>query len=102
MLGSGDVVHNLHAYAWGQHPQDPYDWAVEFEDRIRALIEAREYQAVAAYEDLGRPAALSVPTPDHFLPLLYVLGVASKEEPISFPVAGFDGGSVSMLGIRFG
>src|SRR5205823_13308825 len=42
-LGSGDVVHNLHAYAWGQHPQDPYDWAVQFETRIRGFIEARDF-----------------------------------------------------------
>jgi len=102
VLGSGDVVHNLHAYAWGQHPQDPYDWAVDFEGRIRAFIEARDFESVAAYEDLGRVAALSAPTPDHFLPLLYVLGVAAKDEPVGFPVEGFDGGSVSMLGIRFG
>jgi 4,5-DOPA dioxygenase extradiol len=102
VLGSGDVVHNLHAYAWGQHPLDPYDWAVQFEKRIRGFIEARDFEGVAGYEELGREAALSAPTPDHFLPLLYVLGVASRDEPVTFPVEGFDGGSVSMLGVRFG
>ncbi|MFL5392695.1 MAG: 4,5-DOPA dioxygenase extradiol [Myxococcales bacterium] len=102
VLGSGDVVHNLHAYAWGQHPQEPYDWAVQFENRVRAFLEARDFEAVVGYEGLGREAALSAPTPDHFLPLLYVLGVASKQETVTFPVEGFDGGSVSMLGVRFG
>jgi 4,5-DOPA dioxygenase extradiol len=102
VLGSGDVVHNLHAYAWGQHPQDPYEWALRFENRIRAFLEARDFEAVVGYEALGPEAALSAPTPDHFLPLLYVLGVASKHETVSFPVEGFDGGSVSMLGVRFG
>jgi 4,5-DOPA dioxygenase extradiol len=102
ILGSGDVVHNLHAYAWGRHPQEPYDWAVRFETRIRELVEARDFESIVRYEGLGRDAELSAPTPDHFLPLLYVLGVASREEPVSFPVEGFDGGSVSMLGVRFG
>ena len=102
VLGSGDVVHNLHAYAWGQHAQEAYDWAVRFEDRIRGFLEERDFDAVVAYEGLGREAALSAPTPDHFLPLLYVLGAASKDEPVSFPVEGFDGGSVSMLTVRIG
>ena len=54
------------------------------------------------YESLGRDALLSAPTPDHYLPLLYVLGASVKGEPVSFPVEGIDGGSVSMLTVRFG
>jgi 4,5-DOPA dioxygenase extradiol len=102
VLGSGNVVHNLHAYSWGRRPVEPYDWGVRFEGRIRALVEARDLDGVAAYEALGEDAALSAPTPEHFLPLLYVLAQHEGDEPISFPVEGFDGGSVSMLGVRVG
>lgn len=102
LLGSGNVVHNLHAYAWGRRPVEPYDWAVRFEARLRALVEAHDLDAIAAYEALGDDAALSAPTPEHFLPLLYVLAQHEAQEPISFPVEGFDGGSVSMLGVRVG
>jgi 4,5-DOPA dioxygenase extradiol len=102
VIGSGDIVHNLHAYAWGRHPVEPYDWAVAFETKARELIVAGDYQPLVNYESLGQAALLSAPTPDHYLPLLYVLGASVKGEPVSFPVEGIDGGSVSMLTVRFG
>jgi 4,5-DOPA dioxygenase extradiol len=102
ILGSGNVVHNLHAYAWGRHPVKPYDWAVRFEARLRDLITGEEHSGVVAYGALGADAALAVPTPEHYLPLLYVLAQREPGEPATFPVEGFDGGSVSMLGVRIG
>jgi 4,5-DOPA dioxygenase extradiol len=102
VLGSGNVVHNLHAYSWGRVSVEPYDWGVRFEGRLRSLIDAGDVDAVAAYEALGEDAALSAPTPEHFLPLLYVLAQHEGGEPISFPVEGFDGGSVSMLAVKVG
>jgi len=102
VLGSGDIVHNLHTYAWGRHAAEPYDWAVRFESRIRQSVEAKDFGAIVAYEQMGRDAALAAPTPDHFLPLLYVIAQAEPDEPVTYPVEGFDGGSVSMLAIRFG
>jgi 4,5-DOPA dioxygenase extradiol len=102
ILGSGDVVHNLHTYAWGRKSVEPYDWAVAFETRIRRLIEARDFDPIVDYEAMGAEAELSAPTPDHFLPLLYVLAQVEKDDAISFPVEGFDGGSVSMLGVQAG
>ena len=95
-------MHNLHTYAWGRHPVEPYDWAVRFEMRIRQSLEARDFGAIVAYEQMGRDAALAAPTPDHFLPLLYVIAQAGPDEPVTYPVEGFDGGSVSMLAIRIG
>lgn len=99
VLGSGNVVHNLHAYAWGRRSAEPYDWAVQFESKLRELLSAGDFDAVVAYESFGRDAALSAPTPDHFLPLLYVIAQAEQDESVAFPVEGFDGGSVSMLGV---
>ena len=102
IVGSGNLVHNLRTYAWGRHPQDPYDWAIRFEDSARQLIRAGDHKPLIAYDTLGPDAALSIPTPDHYLPLLYVLGAAQQGEPITFPVEGVDGGSISMLAVQVG
>lgn len=102
VVGSGNLVHNLHAYAWGSRPVEPYDWARRFETRARELLVAGEDAALAAYEELGDDALLSVPTPDHYLPLLYVLGLRRAGDAVSFPVEGIDGGSVSMLAVQLG
>lgn len=102
LIGSGNLVHNLHTYAWGRHPVEPFDWAVRFEAQARALIESVDHQPLVDYESLGRDAMLSAPTPDHYLPLLYVLGARRPGEAATFPVQGIDGGSVSMLTVRLG
>lgn len=102
VFGSGDVVHNLHAYAWGRHAQEPYSWAVRFENTVRSRLLAGEPETLIDYTDLGEDALLAVPTPEHYLPLLYVLGAGFAGEQVSFPVQGMDGGSVSMLAVQFG
>ena len=102
ILGSGNVVHNLHAYAWGRHAVEPYDWAVRFEGRARELLLAGDHAPLVNYETLGRDALLSAPTPDHYLPLLYVVGAQRGGDAVTFPVEGFDGGSISMLSVRIG
>jgi 4,5-DOPA dioxygenase extradiol len=102
IMGSGNIVHNLHAYSWGNRAVSPYDWALRFECRARELLQAREIAPLVAYETLGRDAILSAPTPDHYLPLVYVLAQHRAADEISFPVEGFDGGSISMLGVQIG
>ena len=99
IVGSGNVVHNLHTFAWGRHPAEPFDWAQRFEARVRELLLADDYAPLVDYESLGRDALLSVPTPDHYLPLLYVLGARRPSDTLTFPVEGIDGGSVSMLAV---
>ena len=102
IVGSGNLVHNLHAYAWGRRAVEPYDWAVRFEDKARELLLAGNDGPLIAYETLGRDAVLSIPTPDHYLPLLYVIALRRESDTIRFPVEGVDGGSVSMLAVRLG
>jgi 4,5-DOPA dioxygenase extradiol len=103
IVGSGNLVHNLHTYAWGRHAVEPYDWAVSFESRVRELLLADEHNPLIDYENkLGSEATLAVPTPDHYLPLLYVTGTRTPSEPVTFPVEGVDGGSISMLAVRVG
>ncbi|HEV8117910.1 MAG TPA: 4,5-DOPA dioxygenase extradiol [Thermoanaerobaculia bacterium] len=102
IVGSGNIVHNLHAYAWGRHMPEPYDWAVRFESRVRSLLESGEVGPLVEYESLGKDALLSIPTPDHYLPLLYVIATRQQGENITFPVEGVDGGSISMLSVCVG
>jgi 4,5-DOPA dioxygenase extradiol len=102
IVGSGNLVHNLHAYAWGRHPVEPFDWAVRFEHRARRHMSAREHEPLIDYEGQGRDAMLAVPTPEHYLPLLYVLATQREGERIAYPVEGCDGGSISMLSVRIG
>ena len=102
ILGTGNLVHNLHAYSWGRRQIKPFDWAVRFEERARELLLAGDHDPLVAYETLGRDAALSIPTPDHYLPLLYVIAQQRDSDKVSFPVEGFDGGSVSMLSVKIG
>jgi 4,5-DOPA dioxygenase extradiol len=102
LIGSGDVVHNLHTYAWGRHPAEPFDWALRFEAMARGLMLQGDHQSLVDYESLGADAALSVPTPEHYLPLLYVLGACHEGDALTFPVEGMDGGSISMLSVQIG
>ncbi|MBE2888901.1 dioxygenase [Geobacter anodireducens] len=102
VVGSGNIVHSLRAYKWGDSAPQPYDWAVRFDKLIRDLILSGDTDKIIGYEKLGEDAMLSVPTPDHFLPLLYILGLRKENEDVSFPVEGYDGGSMSMLAIQIG
>lgn len=102
IVGSGNLVHNLHTYAWGRHTPEPYDWAVRFETTARDLMMTGTFDQLIDYESLGRDALLSIPTPDHYLPLLYVIATKRGDEAITFPVQGVDGGSISMLTVRVG
>jgi 4,5-DOPA dioxygenase extradiol len=76
-------------------------WAVAFEKRVRKLLLAEEQNPLIDYESkLGEEAMLAIPTPDHYLPLLYVIGTCTPSEPVAFPVG--DGGSISMLAVQVG
>lgn len=100
LLGSGNLVHNLQAYEWNRPEIGAFDWAARFEDKVRALLLGGQDTQLIDYLAIGPEAKLAVPTPDHYLPLLYVLGARRTGEGVSFPVEGFDGGSMSMLAIQ--
>jgi 4,5-DOPA dioxygenase extradiol len=95
IAGSGNVVHNLRMMkrSGGQ----AYDWAQRFNERIREALAARDHDTLVDFEKLGQDARLSVPTPEHYLPLLYIAGLQDSDESMSFPVDGYDLGSISML-----
>lgn len=102
ILGSGNLVHNLRRYDWRDPYAEPHEWAVSFEAKARKLIDERAFETLANYEALGAEAMLSSPTPEHFLPLIYILAQHENGEQISFPVSGFEGRAVSMLSVKVG
>ena len=101
VAGSGDCVHNLRKLSFVEGAP-PYDWAVRFNDVVRQAIARRDWQSLINYPALGRDAHDSIPTAEHFLPLLYTLGSAYEDEPVSFfnDVIAFR--SISMLGVSIG
>jgi 4,5-DOPA dioxygenase extradiol len=101
VIGSGNVVHNLRLM---QRSADapPFDWAVRFSDRVRALLVARDHPPLVDYASLGEDARLSIPTPDHYLPLLYCIALQTGDDELEFPVDGIDIGSVGMLSLVIG
>jgi 4,5-DOPA dioxygenase extradiol len=102
ILGSGNVVHNLHTYAWGKSEVEPFDWALRFERTARESLLSHGHTQLIEYETLGRDALLSIPTPEHYLPLIYAAAATDVGDTVSFPVEGVDGGSVSMLTVKWG
>ncbi len=101
ILGSGNVVHNLRAMDRGPGAPAPPP-ALEFEQYVRAAVQAGDHAALVHYERAGQAAAWSVPTPEHYLPLLYVLGAAGQDAVATLPTAGIEIGAVSMLGVLLG
>jgi 4,5-DOPA dioxygenase extradiol len=99
ILGSGNVVHNLMLHRRGE--DFAYDWAVRFNDHVRDRLLARDYAALADYENFGEASALSAPSPEHYYPLLYVAGAAGDDAP-RVEIDGVLGGSISMLSVSFG
>ena len=102
ILGSGNIVHNLTAYAWGNQNVYPFDWAIRFEEHVMDSLRKGNDSALIDYQSFGHAANLSVPTPEHYLPLLYMLGLRKENEQVCFPIQGVDGGSVSMLAVQIG
>ncbi len=99
IIGSGNIVHNLRLMKW----QDTgYDWAIEFDQKIKNLLENGDDRAIVNFNLLGKEAALSIPTSEHYLPLLYSLGLKEKSDDIKFFTEKVTMGSVSMRGVKIG
>ena len=96
IVGSGNVVHNLRAVRW-EAGATAYDWAESFNASVRECLLQRKHGPLIEYESFGRAAQLSVPTPDHYLPLLYILGLQETGEALTLPVDGIEIGAIWML-----
>ncbi len=104
IIGSGNMVHNLRMVAWDKmnEPEYGFDWAIQANDKFKQLIKSGNHKELINYTSLGLEVQLAVPTPDHYLPLLYALALKEEKEAISFfndkPVMG----SLTMTSVRIG
>jgi 4,5-DOPA dioxygenase extradiol len=104
IIGSGNIVHNLRMIAW-DHAEDPefgFDWALTANEIFKKLIISNNHKELINYTGLGSEVKLAVPTPDHFLPLLYTLALINKNEPLSFFNDKAVMGSLTMTSLRIG
>lgn len=99
IVGSGNIVHNLRLMVW---EDEAFDWAVDFDARVKRWILENDHDPIIHYEKQGQAAALSVNTAEHYLPLLYVLGLKETAEPVNFFAEKVWGGSLSMRCVRIG
>ena len=96
VVGSGNVVHNLMLMRRAEGVA-AFDWAERFNERVRAALACGNHQALIEFESMGEDARLSVPTPEHFLPLLYIAALQAEGESMDFIVDGYEAGSLGML-----
>jgi 4,5-DOPA dioxygenase extradiol len=101
IVASGNIVHSLNL-SIRSGPEIPYPWAERFDTTVRDKLLGRNWNDLIEYQTLDQDWAYAVPTPDHYLPLLYALGAADELEPLSFPVEGIVSGSMSMRSVLFG
>jgi 4,5-DOPA dioxygenase extradiol len=93
IIGSGNIVHNLRMMSW---QEDGYDWAIEFDETIKRLIRSGDHDSLIHYQNFGKTARLSIPTNEHYLPLLYILALLGEEEQVRFFADRVTLGSISM------
>lgn len=102
IIGSGNIVHNLRLIAWNKMNEDDFafDWASEVREKIKNMILTDDHKTLQNYNSFGRAFELSIPTPEHFLPLLYILSLKEKNESIIFFNDKAVGGSITMTSIK--
>lgn len=99
IVGSGNIVHNLRVLDW-KNPNDGYDWAIEANSQLKSKILDKDFKSLVQYQTLGKEIMLSVPTPEHYLPLLYILALQEQQEQVEFFNDKTIMGSISMTSLK--
>lgn len=104
IIGSGNMVHNLRMVAWDKLNESEYgfDWAIHMNNKFKQLISDGDVKPLINYERLGREAMLAIPTPEHYLPLMYTLGLKGKGDNVSFFNDKAVAGSLTMTSVKLG
>lgn len=103
IIGSGNMVHNLRLVEWRRLNETfGFDWALEVNEKMKAFIQDGDHQPLINFRSQGKAFNMAIPTPEHYLPLLYALALQDKDEKIELfndqPVAG----SLTMTSVRIG
>jgi 4,5-DOPA dioxygenase extradiol len=101
IIGSGNIVHNLGLIDFGTDAK-PFNWAVKFDDKVKQCLISGKHKDLINYIELGEEAPYAVPTQDHYLPMIYAIGLQRKGETLKFIHEGFQNGSVSMRAFQIG
>lgn len=101
ILGSGNIVHNLRQLNWSANTP-AFDWAERFSEWVKRQLQNGDHEALINYLNEGEDARLSVPTPDHYLPLFYVIAQQQEGEEVGFPIEGIDMGAIDMQAVTVG
>jgi 4,5-DOPA dioxygenase extradiol len=102
IIGSGNIVHNLGLVDWRNFDKDNYghDWAIEAKEFVNNKLINGDYTPLINYEKYGKAIQLAVPSPDHYLPLIYTLGLQEKNDQLSLFNDKLVAGSLSMTSIK--
>ncbi|AIF50896.1 4,5-DOPA dioxygenase extradiol [Pelosinus sp. UFO1] len=95
IIGSGNIVHNLRLVDWDMEAK-PYEWAVNFDAIVKKCLLEQNHQPLVEYENIGKDAMLSIPTNEHYLPMLYAAALQDHDEALRFSYEGFQNASMSM------
>jgi 4,5-DOPA dioxygenase extradiol len=101
IIGSGNIVHNLRVADMDMYAE-PYAWAVEFDETVKRNLQERNHMDLLDTRKMNRTASLSVPTLDHYLPMIFTIALQEKDEEMEFVYEGFQNRSVSMRCFRIG
>jgi 4,5-DOPA dioxygenase extradiol len=103
-MGSGNMVHNLRMVAWDKlnEPEYGFDWAIYMNNKFKELISNGWHDSLIQYQQLGREALMAIPTPEHYLPLIYTLALKGEKDNIEFFNDKAVGGSLTMTSVKFG
>ena len=102
IIGSGNIVHNLRLVDMENRDAEPFDWAVKFDSRVKRDLLDGNHQDLLNCQNIDRSMSLSVPTLDHYLPMIMVAALQDKGDNVEFFHEGFQNRSVSMRGFRIG
>jgi len=104
IIGSGNMVHNLRMVAWNRLSENNfgYDWAFEINETFKKLIMDNDHEKLIKYPSLGKEALMAIPTPEHYIPLIYNMGLKASNEEISFFNDKAVGGSITMTSLKIG
>ncbi len=103
IVGSGNMVHNLRKVAWHKLNENyAYDWAIEADEKLKSWIRSQDHEKLINYQSQGTAFQLAIPTPEHYLPLIYSLALQRKNEEIQLFNDKALGGSLTMTSVKIG